>query len=84
MKYLVALLLIIASFAGGVSYLLFTPGGNDTLKPMLNTYIAAKSAPYDIRISSFRLTPSTLDANITVNATLDARVYGKLSLLQQR
>lgn len=83
MKYFAALLLIIVSIAGGAYYLLFTGGGNDILKPFVNSYISAKSGDYDVDLTNFRLTPSTIDANITVNRSLDANINGDLNLLLQ-
>jgi len=83
MKYLISLLLIVTSIAGGAYYLLFTEGGNDILKPFINSYISAKSGDYDVDVTSFRLTPSTIDANITVNSSLNTNIHGNLNLLSQ-
>ena len=83
MKFIATLFLLIASLAGGAWYLLFTPGGNDTLKPFINDYLAAKSETYDIELTAFRLTPSAVDANITLNRSLKAHIYGPIDLLSQ-
>ena len=83
MKYFISLLLIITSIIGGAYYLLFTGNGNDTLKPFINDYISTQSGDYDIDLKNFRLTPSTIDLNITVNKSLDANINGDLNLLSQ-
>jgi hypothetical protein len=84
MKYFISLLLIIASITGGAYYLLFTGNGNDILKPFINSYISAKSGEYDVALTSFRLTPSAIDANITVNNSLNANINGDLDLLAKK
>jgi len=68
---------------GGAYFLLFTGGGNDILKPFVNSYVSTKSGDYDISLTSFRLTPSTIDANITVNSSLNTNIHGNLNLLSQ-
>jgi hypothetical protein len=83
MKYLISLLFIIASILGGAYYLLFTGSGNDILKPFINSYISTKSGEYDVNLENFRLTPSTIEADIMVNNSLDAKIDGSLNLLSQ-
>ena len=83
MKYFASLLLIIASLIGVAYYLLFTGNGNDTLKPFINNYISTKSGDYDLDLTHFRLTPSTIDVNITLNSSLDANINGDIKLLSQ-
>ena len=84
MKFIATLFLLIAAVTGGAYYLLFTPGGNDTLKPFLNDYLAAKSKTYDLKLTAFRLTPSAIDANITLNQSLNTHISGDLNLFSQR
>ncbi len=83
MKYFVSLFLIITSIIGGAYYLLFTGNGNDTLKPFINDYISTQSGDYEVDLKNFRLTPSTIDLDITVNNSLDANINGDLNLLSQ-
>lgn len=83
MKYFVSLLLIIMAIIGGSYYILFTGSGNDILKPFINSYISTKSGDYDVNLKSFRLTTSTIDANISVNNSLDTNINGNLNILSQ-
>jgi hypothetical protein len=72
------------SFAGGAYYLLFTPHGNDILKPFIKDYISSRSGGYDVVLKNYKLTPSKIDANLTIDSKYDANIHGDINLLSQK
>ena len=82
MKYLITLFLILIIILSGGYYLLFTASGNDRITPYINNYISKKIPK--VRLDNFRLTPSQINANITINNSLNAKIIGDVALIGKK
>ncbi len=81
MKYIITLFLILIIILTGGYYLLFTASGNDKITPYINNYISKKIPKYTkVRLNNFRLTPTRINANITINDSLNAKIIGDFAL----
>ncbi len=82
-KLLITLLLLVGLLFGGGYFLAFTQGGNDILKPFINSYLKQKLKGIDIKVDSFTLKPNHIVANATINGMAKANVDGDFDLFKK-
>ena len=79
-KILITLLILVALLFGGGYFLAFTQGGNDILKPFINSYLKQKLKGVDVVVDSFTLNPNHIIANATINKIAKANVDGDFDI----
>ena len=76
MKYFLFLLLLIF---GGLYFVLYTPNGNDIVKPVIGEYLSD-----DVELKDFSLSTSQLDTNLTIQNRYNANIQGNISTLMRK
>ncbi len=79
-KILITLLILVALLFGGGYFLAFTQGGNDILKPFINSYLKQKLKGVDVVVDSFTLNPNHIIANATINKIAKANIDGDFDI----
>ena len=79
-KFLVVILLVIAAIFGGIFWLVFTAGGNATIKNYLETKLNAE-LPVPVRITQFRISPMQIKVLLGKDSLID--VHGDFDVWKQ-
>jgi len=82
MRFLVAIAGIVLILFGGTYWVLFTKSGNEMLIPFIEKK-ASEAAKAPIKISIFRLTPSSLALDATYQESINIKVEGAIAILSK-